>query len=553
VSELAELRAQVEELKDHLRSAIQVGEQQAKVIEEQTESQRLLVELRREQGELAAQQAEAIRLLTKERDQLLEQVQYLLKQRFGRSSERIAPGQLSFLGGDIPEPEVTEVELIPRKKRKKGGNGRERFPEHLPRNVVSLELDEDARTCECGAAMNAIGADVTERGRLIPAKIIIDRYERTKYACPHGHGIRTADLPDGVIDGGKYDASVYAHVAVAKYQDHLPLNRLEGIFGRYGLKLPKQTMWDMLVTVDDLVARAILAQMHRELLAEGVLQADETPVRLRIEGQKGSKDAYVFGYRSLADVADPKAMIDFRTDRTRAGPSEFLGDWEGTLIIDGYSGYNEVCERNGIRRAGCWAHARRKVKDALDAGDRKAGGMLLDINRLFAIERALRGRIQRLELDTEVALDLRGKVRARTSAKRVIRILDRAQALDADPSVLPKSRLGKALTYLFNQQQALAVFLEEPRIPIHNNDQERDLRHVVTGRKNWLVFGSQKGGEVACRLYSLMLSCRQNGVDPEAYLRDVLMAVATTPESEIASLTPWAWKRRQAAAAKVCV
>ena len=114
-------------------------------------------------------------------------------------------------------------------------------------------------------------------------------------------------------------------------------------------------------------------------------------------------------------------------------------------------------------------------------------------------------------------------------------------------STLPKSRLGKAAKYLANQAECLAVFLEDPRVPIHNNDAERDLRHVVVGRKNWLVFASERGGEVACRMYSLMLSCRQNGVDPEAYLVDVLDAVGKTPSSQIASLTPWAWAKRQGA------
>ena len=108
-------------------------------------------------------------------------------------------------------------------------------------------------------------------------------------------------------------------------------------------------------------------------------------------------------------------------------------------------------------------------------------------------------------------------------------------------STLPKSKLGKALGYLMSQRKALATFLDDPRVPIHNNDSERDLRHLAIGRKNWLVFGSQRGGEVACRLYSLMLSCKQSGVNPEAYLEDVLMRVASTPSSEVATLTPWAW------------
>ena len=109
-------------------------------------------------------------------------------------------------------------------------------------------------------------------------------------------------------------------------------------------------------------------------------------------------------------------------------------------------------------------------------------------------------------------------------------------------STLPKSKLGKALGYLESQSKSLAAFLADPRLPIHNNDSERDLRHLAIGRKNWLVFGSQRGGEVACRLYSLMLSCKQCGANPEEYLEDVLRKVATTPASEIATLTPWAWR-----------
>ena len=132
-------------------------------------------------------------------------------------------------------------------------------------------------------------------------------------------------------------------------------------------------------------------------------------------------------------------------------------------------------------------------------------------------------------------------MRARRSRALVERIHAAGWALFELRSTLPKSKLGKAVKYLANQHASLDVFLDEPRIPIHNNDSERDMRHVVIGRKNWLVFASPKGGEVACRLYSLMLSCRQNGVDPEAYLADALMAVASTKASEIASLTPWAW------------
>ena len=132
---------------------------------------------------------------------------------------------------------------------------------------------------------------------------------------------------------------------------------------------------------------------------------------------------------------------------------------------------------------------------------------------------------------------------ARLSQRVIERIYSVAAAVDAKPATLPKSKLGKALGYLFNQQRPLTVFLTDPRIEIHNNDAERDLRHVVLGRNNWMVFASERGGEVASRLYSLVLSCKHAGADPEAYIEDVLERVSTTPATEIASLTPWAWSK----------
>jgi transposase len=128
-------------------------------------------------------------------------------------------------------------------------------------------------------------------------------------------------------------------------------------------------------------------------------------------------------------------------------------------------------------------------------------------------------------------------------------ILVLADELYRERSTLPKGKFGKALGYLLGQRRPLSAFLDDPRIPIHNNDSERDLRHLAIGRKNWMIFASERGGHVACRLYSLVLSCKQSGIDPEAYLEDVLMKVATTPASEIASLTPWGWAAARAAAA----
>jgi len=457
-------------------------------------------------------------------NKILREENTILKQGlFGRRSERLDPGQLGFFetGARPASAEVPEAPAA--RPKKKVGHGRAPFSPNLPREVIELDVAETERSCDsCGKQMKRIGEDVTERGHCIPARLVVKRYVRPKYACPEGHGVKTARLPDGVIDGGKYEASVYAHVATAKYADHLPLHRLEGIFKRYGVHLPKQSMWDMLVRVDELVAQPVLKQMHAELLEEGVLHADETPVTMRLEDGKGTKNGYAWGWRNLRRAGHPsKALVEFRPNRSRDGPIRFLGDWSGTLIVDGYTGYDEVIRTNGIRRAGCWAHARRKLKEALDAGSTGVESVLALVQKLFELERPINERVLAGEIDREEQLDLRRAARAEYSAHFVDAIYVEVDKLERQRSTLPKSKLGKALGYLVSQRHPLSAFLEDPRLPIHNNDSERDLRHLAVGRKNWLVFGSQRGGEVACRLYSLVLSCKQCGADPEAYLEDV--------------------------------
>jgi transposase len=210
-----------------------------------------------------------IEQLEQENRLLLEELRFLRQARFGRSSERLEPGQLSMYdeGETVPASPSEPVRIPAHDRRtKKPGHGRPAFPDHLPREVVELDVPEDGRICaDCGEEMRAIGVDCSEVARFVPAKLVVTRYERKKYACRAGHGVVTADKPPGVVDRGKYDASVYAHIATAKYSDHLPLHRQEGIWKRYGLKLAKQTMWDLLVRLDELVAQPILAQMRQEL------------------------------------------------------------------------------------------------------------------------------------------------------------------------------------------------------------------------------------------------------------------------------------------------
>jgi transposase len=512
------------------------------------EVQELLDELEQRSTRLA----ERITALERENKILREELALLRQHMFGRRTERIEPGQLGLYGSDGLQAAAGRAAATlaaeRRRAEKPKGHGREAFPAHLPREVVACSVPEQERACpECGKTMAQIGTETTERGHLVPAHFVVRRYEREKLACPAGHTVVTAKAPEPLVRRAKYEPSAYAHVTVSKYQDHCPLHRMQGIFKRQGAQLSKQTMWDMLVTVDELVAQPVLEEMRRELLESEVLQSDESPVRMRLEDKKGSRETTAWVWRSLREELPGKVLVRFELGKSRDGPKRMLGDWKGVLVSDGTNLHDDVARSNGIVRAGCMAHARRYFKKAFDVGTKEAALCLAPMKRLFWIERAVNRRADRLELDLAARRELRARIRAQRSAVVCAKLYETANTLAQESSTLPRSQLGKALAYLENQRESLEVFLNDPRVPLSNNDCERDLRHVVVGRANWLVFASPRGGEVACRLYSLVLSCKENGVDPQAYLEDVLTRVSTTPASRIAELTPWGWAAARAA------
>ena len=209
-------------------------------------------------------------------ENLREQLAYMRKQLFGSRREKIDPAQLRMFEQSTAllkelEDSNAAAKAAAAAKPAKKGHGRAPFAEDLPRETIKLDEVDTAPCCkDCDAQMKLIGVTVTERGHMIPARMVVKRYERGKYACPNGHRVTTVPLPDGVVDKGKYEASVYAFVATSKYADHVPLNRLQSILKRHGAHLPKQTMWDLMVRLDELVAQPVLREMHRQLLEERV-------------------------------------------------------------------------------------------------------------------------------------------------------------------------------------------------------------------------------------------------------------------------------------------
>lgn len=472
--------------------------------------------------------------LRRENTDLRSIIEELLRRLWGKKSEKVPR----------PEKEPSPTTSDPGKKpesAKKPGHGRTPLAAHLPRETVTNDVPESERYCRvCKTALVRMGSDVCERGHVEPVRVIVRRWVSNKYGCPQGHEVRTAEgAPSGLVDRAKWTTETYAFLAVAKYGDHQPLDRLESSLKHRGIVLPKSTMADMVDLAGDKFA-LVLKQAKLELLGKDHVQADETPIDVMVEGQKGTKSGYLWAWR-----AGEKLLFDFDFSRGQETPKRFLGSWTGTLQTDGYQGYDAVVRDNGIRHAGCWSHARRKWKEAFDLRFREAEVMLRMMARLWRIEAAVKGRAKTRRLTPDDADKLLGRVRDERSRNVVARIRSTLDQLLLRTDLVPKSPLAKAVTYLQNQWPSLLLFLDDPKLEIDTNGLEREMRSVALGRKNWYVAGSPKGAQTAARLFSIINTCKSLGIDPYAYMADVLEKIS--PNANLAALTPWAWAKARPA------
>jgi transposase len=230
-------------------------------------------------------------------------------------------------------------------------------------------------------------------------------------------------------------------------------------------------------------------------------------------------------------------LFDLRPNRSRDGPSTMLANWKGYLVSDAYSGFDEIHRRGDVVEVGCMAHARRKYFEALPTSPEDSSRMLASIQLLYAVEKQAR----------ESGLDADARTRHRQEKSRAIIDTMKRDLDEMASRALPRSMLGDAITYMQRQWVALTRFVDDGRLPIDNMPAERAIRGVAVGRKNWLFAGSFAGGERAALVYSLIETCRQHGVEPFAYFRDVLERIPVVAEDRIGELTPWAWKAAQAA------
>lgn len=396
----------------------------------------------------------------------------------------------------------------------------------LPRRAVHARMPAGATCAGCGGPLRVIGESRTHRLEWVPGHFEILDITREKCACPAcpGQGVLAAEppcaLPRSLCGDG-----LLSRVLVDKFADHLPLNRQVDRMAREGVQLDTTTLSSWVVRAAELL-EVVAEAVRTEVLAADVVQADDTgfPVQDGTDGQlrKG---------RLWAVTDQDQAFYVFTDTKHGAHPHAFLGDFKGhTLVVDGGSEFNAAVRDHRLDRAGCWSHARRYFHEARGE-DPKACGVVLDvIRRLFLIERSFAS-----ATPTE-----RYAGRQQESLPLVDGLF--AWTLQLARTVRPTSGLGRAITYLHNQEPALRVFLDDGAVPLHNNLSELLLRRPVVGRKNWLFAGSEGGAKAAATMFTLVGSCRLQGVDPAVWLADVLGKLATWPAKRVSELTPKGWR-----------
>jgi transposase len=490
-----------------------------------------------------------VQLLAELRDktQLIEKLTHELalfrRYLYGRRSERLTldPAQLLLefaswlktMAAEAPAAAASTPEAPP-PARPGPGHGRRRLPALLPRRRVEHALPDEQDTCAaCGARLVKIGEETSEQLDYQPASLFVTEHVRFKYACPGcEESVVTSPLPAQPIDKGKPGPGLLAQVVTAKYADHLPLNRQVDIFARHGVDLSRQTLCDWVAAAADLL-EPIYEDLTASVLGSQVIHTDDTTVPVQDPTRTQTRDGRLWVYVGDREPAD--LVYDYTPTRSRAGPIAFLGAFRGYLQADAYAGYDALYATGRVIEVGGWAHARRYFWEAKATDTPRALTALGFIQALYRVEAEAK----------DLAADAR-RVRRQAEARPV---LERFRPwLDEQVGVvLPKSPIGEAVTYARAQWTALTRYLEDGALAIDNNAAERALRRVVTGRKNWLFCGSDVGGTRAAILYSVVATCKAHGIDPWAYLRDVLERIPTHPNRRRSELLPRHWKPTQAA------
>ena len=465
-------------------------------------------------------------------EQLTHEMAVLKRWKFAARSEQLHGAQGSLLEEAIEADleaiaaELAALHTVEPVSPPKDKPKRTPLPAHLPR--VEVRHEPDRTVCSCGCAMKRIGEDVSEKLDYTPGVFVVERHIRGKWACAKCQTLIQAPVPAAVIDKGLPTAGLLAQVLVAKYADHQPLYRQEGIFERAGLALPRSTLAQW-VGVCGVRLQPLVDALRAALLECCVLHADETPVAMLAPGKGKTHRAYIWSYSSTVFDSLRAVVYDFADSRAAAHPKGFLEGWCGKLVCDDYSGYKGLFTE-GVIEVGCLAHARRKFNDLwVNHHSALAEEALQLFGKLYEVER------QAQELNAEQRQRMR-QLQSRPIADKLREwlLLHRQRATDG-------TAIAKAIDYSLGRWPALIRFLDDGTLPIDNNWIENRIRPIALGRSNWLFAGSLRAGKRAAAIMSLIQSARLNGHDPYRYLKDVLDRLPTQPASRIDELLPHCW------------
>jgi transposase len=493
------------------------------------------------------------------------QIAKLNRERFGPSAERSRrldqmQLQLEDLEADVSEDDVAaeqavaKIAIIPAHERKRPA--RKPFPGHLPRERVIVPAPCSCPACG-SARLSKLGEDITETLEVIPRQWKVIQTVREKFSCRDCETITQPPAPFHVVPRGWAGPSFLAMLLFEKYGQHQPLNRQAERFAREGVPLSVSTLADQVGA-----ATFALMPLHRlieaHVLSAERLHGDDTTVPVMARGKTDIARLWVYvrDDRPFAGADPPAALFHYSRDRRGEHPKAHLASWSGILQADAYGGYGELYapgrQPGTVLEAGCFAHARRKFFELADvegAARKKSRGertgqiypialeAVHQLDRLFDIERAINGKtaVERLAARHEVSGPLMAELHI---------------WLTAQLAKLSRNHdLAKAINYMLRRWDAFTRFLTDGRICISNNAAERALRCVPLGRKAWLFCGSDRGGQRAAVLYTLIQTARLNDVDPQAWLADVLARIADHPSTRLAELLPWNWQQPRAALA----
>jgi transposase len=472
-------------------------------------------------------------------DQLLEQFRLARHRQFGASSEK-APGQGEFfneaeqltdmLRQDADESTPASTPAPPSPPRTRGA--RKPLPPELPRVPIRHVIPESARRCACGCALKLIGEEESEQLDVIPARIQVLRHIRERYACTQCEAAPVlAPLPGQPIPKSNASAGLLAHIAVAKYQDGLPLHRQESILARSGIELPRQTLARWMIRVAEL-AQPVVNLLWDELLSQPIVHCDETIVQVLKEPDKPATSHSYMWALAAGPPRRSVVLFDYHPSRSSEIPKRLLADFHGYLMTDGYEGYNAVAAAAGIQHLCCMVHARRRFRDAQRAqppGTTGRADIALEyFRKLYQIERTI----------AEADPDTRYRTRQAESVSLLKKF--RAWLDEALVHVAPKGALGEALQYLHKYWPKLIRYCEDGRLPLDNNRLENSIRPFVIGRKAWLFSDTPAGAHASAALYSLIETAKASGIEPYSYLHHLFSALPeATTVTQFEALLPW--------------